>query len=360
MADLHFGIIGFGFMGQTHGEMICRDLDYAELVAVCDIDPGQLEQAPEGVATFSDADDLLAVEAVDTVIVAVPNHLHLQMVLKACAAGKDVICEKPAALSCEEFQQMVDAASAAGVRFTVHHQRRWDEDYNIARAVLESGKVGEAYTVKSSLYGFNGNMHDWHVYPEYGGGMLYDWGVHLIDQMLCLMRPHKLQTVYAELRNVINRDVDDYFDIQMHFDNGVNCRVELGTYYLSDKPGWFERHWVVAGNGGTAYVDGFEPTGKIVHTTELLTNVPGKITMTKAGPTRSFGPPPAGRIATEDLPRVDVSHRMYFDAYRDYVLGRGELAVKPEQVMELLRVVEAVRLSGKTHRSVDFQELCRA
>ena len=51
---------------------------------------------------------------------------------------------------------------------------------------------GTFYTIKSALYGFNGNMHDWHIYPEFGGGMLYDWGVHLIDQMLWMI-PGKLK-----------------------------------------------------------------------------------------------------------------------------------------------------------------------
>lgn len=53
------------------------------------------------------------------------------------------------------------------------------------------------------------------------------------------------------------------------------------------------------------------PEGKIVTTSELLTNVPGKITMTHAGPTRSFGPAPEGRILTKDLPTVDVNHGMF-------------------------------------------------
>lgn len=355
MADLNFGIIGFGFMGQTHGDMIVNDLDYAELVAVCDTNPVQLEKAPEGVATYGAADELLADERVDTVIIAVPNNLHLTMVEKAAAAGKDVICEKPVAMSPAEVERMIEVTREAGVRFTVHHQRRWDEDFNVARAVYDGGKLGRAYTVKSSLYGFNGNMHDWHVYPEYGGGMLYDWGVHLLDQMLCLMAGHRLETVYATVRNVINRDVDDYFDIQMLFDNGVNCRVELGTYYLSDEPGWFERHWFLSGDKASAHVDGFDPKGSIVSTTALLENVPGKITMTKAGPTRSFGPPPEGRLQVAPLPKVNVSHRMYFDAYHDYVQGVGDLQVKPEQVLRLMRLVEAIRQSSRERRSVSFE-----
>ena len=79
----------------------------------------------------------------------------------------------------------------------------------------------------------------------------------------------KLKSVFADIRNVINFEVDDYFKIFMRFENNVTAEVELGTYYLADKvqDKWFERHWFVGGNRGTAYVDGFFPEGKIVRTT---------------------------------------------------------------------------------------------
>ncbi|MGA9518096.1 MAG: Gfo/Idh/MocA family oxidoreductase, partial [Trichococcus sp.] len=281
---LKFGIIGFGFMGQTHAETINK-FDFAELIAVCDINKDQLGHAAEGVETHLMADELLANDEINTVIIAVPNHLHLEMVKKAAQAGKDIIVEKPAAMNAEEFKEMMAVTEAAKVRFTVHHQRRWDKDYRLIKEVVDSGTLGDVYTIKNALYGFNGNMHDWHIYPEFGGGMLYDWGVHLLDQMLWMI-PGKLTTVYADVRNVINKEVDDYFNIQLHFDSGISGQVELGTYFLTDKETWFERHWFVGGNKGSAYVDGFHPEGKIVRTSELLKNVPGKITMTAAGPTR--------------------------------------------------------------------------
>ena len=71
----------------------------------------------------------------------------------------------------------------------------------------------------------------------------------------------KAQVGFADIRNVINEEVDDYFKILMRFDNGVTAEVELGTYYLTDKmhDKWFERHWFLGGNKGSAYIDGFEP-----------------------------------------------------------------------------------------------------
>ncbi|CQR24151.1 Gfo/Idh/MocA family oxidoreductase [Streptococcus varani] len=351
---LQFGIIGFGFMGQTHAKMITEDLDYADVVAVCDINKMQLEHADASYKTYLTADELLKEEAIDTVIIAVPNHLHLEMVEKTARAGKDIICEKPAGMNAQEVEKMLEVTKEAGVRFTFHHQRRWDTDYNVAKKVYESGELGNIYTIKSSLYGFNGNMHDWHVYPEFGGGMLYDWGVHLIDQILNMV-PVKLKQIYAHVENVINENVDDYFNLQFYFENGVNAQIELGTYFLSDKESWFEHNWFLAGNKGTAYSDGFFPQGKIVTTSELLTNVPGKITMTHAGPTRSFGPAPEGRIITKELPSVDVNHGMFFENYYQNFLGQEELVIKPEQILRLMRVVDAIRLSAKTHKSVDFE-----
>lgn len=350
---INFGIIGFGFMGQTHAETI-KNLEYAELKAVCDTNEAQFEYASAGVKTYVSADELLADETIDTVIIAVPNLLHLEMVVKAAKAKKDIICEKPLAMSSEEVKEMMAVTKAEDVRFTVHHQRRWDHDYRVAKEVYDQGLVGNIYTIKSSLYGFNGNMHDWHIYPELGGGMLYDWGVHLIDQMLWMISA-KLQTVYADVRNVINENVDDYFNIQLYFENGVNAQIELGTYFLNSSENWFERHWFIGGDKGSAKIDGFNPKGEITRTSELLGNVPGKITMTHAGPTRSFGPAPEGRILTEELPEVEVSHRMFFDDYYAHITGKEELTIQPDQILRLMQVVEAIRISAKYHQSIHFE-----
>lgn len=72
----------------------------------------------------------------------------------------------------------------------------------------------------------------------------------------------------------------------MRFDNHVTAEVELGTYFLTDKmhDKWFERHWFIGGNQGSAYLDGFAPEGKIVRTAGLLKNVGGERTMTAQAP----------------------------------------------------------------------------
>ncbi len=356
MKDIGIAIIGHGFMGHEHEKML-SDFPGIRLVGISDSDPEQLTDVIDGVKRYADNAEAFADPEVDTVIIAINNRQHHDVVIEAANAGKHIICEKPVAMSLAELDEMEAAVRANGVTFTVHQQRRYDPDFRTAKAVYDSGTLGEVYSIKNQLYGFNGNMHDWHVLVSEGGGMLYDWGVHLLDQVCWMFPGAKIKSVFADIRNVINKEVDDYFEIMLRFDNNVTVTVELGTYYLADKTQdkWFERHWFVAGSKGTAYVDGFFPEGKIVRTTQLLTNVSGSRTMTAAGPTRSFGPAPEGRIVTEPLPEVHTEHRNYFENYIRAFRGEEDFLVGIPEVRRVLRLMDAVRESGRTGKSVDFE-----
>lgn len=348
MNKIRLGIVGFGFMGHCDADMMAT-FDEIDLVAVADTNPDQLTDAPNGVETYGSMDEMLEKADINVVMISTPNPNHLEMVEKAAAAGKHIICEKPAAMSVEQFDRMVEVTEKAGVIFTVHQQRRWDKDFRIMKEVYDKRMVGDMYVIKSQLYGVNGNMHDWHVFPEMGGGMLYDWGVHLIDQILWMV-DSGIDSLYADLRNVINEKVDDYFNILMKFKNGVTAEIELGTYYLTPKRAWF-----IGGTKGSAMIDGFAGEGKIVRTAHLLENVPGKITMTAAGPTRSFGPPEPGLLQEEPLPEVNVDHRNYFEHFLKAFNGEEEIIVLPEQVRRVLSVMEAVRMSARTGEAVRFE-----
>ena len=356
MEDIRIAVIGHGFMGHEH-ETTLSQMEGIRLVGFSDRDPKQLDDVREGLKRYESNEALLADPEVDVVLIAANNNQHHDLVIQAARAGKDIICEKPAAMSLEELDDMVRVTNECGVKFTVHHQRRLDQDFRIMKEIFDQKALGDVYMMKNSLYGFNGNMHDWHVYISEGGGMLYDWGVHLIDQILFMMPEAKITSIYADVRNVINFEVDDYFKILLRFDNQVMAEVELGTYLLADKPQdkWFERHWIMGGNKGTAYVDGFEPEGRIVRTTELLTNVSGSRTMTAAGPTRSFGPPAPGKIVTEDVPKVNTCHRDYFENYKKAYYGEEDFLVKIPETRRVLAVMDAVRKSAETGKSVDFE-----
>jgi len=356
MENIRIGIIGHGFMGHEHEKML-TNMEGIRVVGISDKDPSQLEDVKEGLKRYASNEELINDPEVQVVLIAANNNQHHDLVIQAARAGKDIICEKPVAMNVEELDDMIKVVNECGVKFTVHHQRRLDQDFRITKEIYDNKSLGDVYMIKNSLYGFNGNMHDWHVYKEEGGGMLYDWGVHLIDQVLWMMPDAKIKTVFADVRNIINFEVDDYFKILLRFDNNVMAEIELGTYLLTDKKHdkWFERHWLMSGNKGTSYVDGFEPVGKITRTTRLLTNVSGKRTMTAAGPTRSFGPPSEGTLAFEDLPVVDTHHEDYFKNYIKAYHGEEDFLVKISETRRVLALMEAVRKSAETGKSIDFE-----
>lgn len=353
-----YAVIGYGFIGRRHVKTL-KAFEESDCIAVCDIDSKRLDEARNlypDMPVYEKAEDLLANEKPDGVIIAANNNQHKKLTIMAAQAGCDIICEKPAALDVAEFDEMMDAVSKADVSFTVHQQRRFDKDFRTVKRCYDEGLVGNVYTIQSSLYGYNGNMHDWHCFKSEGGGMLYDWGVHLIDQILYMI-PGKLSTVYADVRNVINKEVDDYFKIILRFENNVTAEIELGTYFLSNQPSWFERHWFVGGNTGSIVVNKFDPEGAIVRTTRLLENVDEDQDKSAAsyGPTRSFGIPAPGLIVTEPLPEVDVDQSDYFVNYFKALKGTEEMLVKPAEVRRALAVMEACRTSAETKRSVDFE-----
>ena len=346
---IQLGIIGYGGMGKWHAQNAPRA--GVEIAAVCDIDPEKQAQAREqGYTTYASAEELLADERVNTVILTVPNYLHREMCLKAAAAGKNVITEKPAAMSVAELDEMEAACKKAGVFFTSHQNRRWDRDMLIVKKAYDEHLLGNIFTIESKLHSGNGYMHEWHLYKKYGGGMMYDWGVHLIDQILFMMPDAKIESLYCDIKNVLHEEVDDYFKILMKLDNGVTAHIELSTYILKYQP-----RWLAAGDRGTLVVNTFAGDGAIYRTGKMLEKLPPQITETEAGPTRQFAPVPPGGIIEEPLPEVKTDWVEFYRNVDDVLNGRAESKIKIPEVRRVLSVMEAARESAASGKAVLFE-----
>lgn len=126
----------------------------------------------------------------------------------------------------------------------------------IVKKAYDEGLLGNIFTIESKLHSGNGYMHEWHVYKKYGGGMIYDWGVHLIDQILFMMPRAKIKSIYADIKCVLHEEVDDYFKILLKLDNGITAHIELSTYILEYQP-----RWLAAGDKGTLVVNSFAGDG---------------------------------------------------------------------------------------------------
>lgn len=194
---IQLGIVGYGGMGGFHHRNASK-IEGVQVVGAYDIDPVRVQVAEEsGLRGFSSLEDLLACEDINTVLVAVPNDCHMEICIAASNAGKHVICEKPAALNVDELDQMIAAAGRNGKLFTVHQNRRWDKDFRIVKDILDSGELGKVYSIQSRLHGSGGVMFGWRGEKKHGGGMLYDWGVHFIDQLMWMLGYDNFRRAYS-------------------------------------------------------------------------------------------------------------------------------------------------------------------
>ncbi len=343
------GIIGYGGMAGWHHTCIEKYYEDLKVVAVYDIDEGRRNFAKDrGLTAFESADEFLASKLFDIVLVATPNNFHCDYVCRSLEAGYHVICEKPVAMNVEELDLMEATAKKCGKVFSVHQNRRWDEDFLTVKKCIDEGMVGKPYSIESRVHGQNGVVHGWREFKVAGGGMLYDWGVHLIDQLLTL-RKEKIVSVYANLHSIRTPEVDDYFKLVMRYEDGVSAQIEVGTYTLIQMPRWY-----VYGDGGALVLEDWGNQGKIIHANDHTLNWEPVVVQTKAGPTRTMAPRPVETLSEIPLPKLELSlsWEIYYRNIMDTIDGKADLFVTIDGVRRTLKVIEAVFESDKTGGAV--------
>lgn len=348
--EMKLGIIGFGGMAHWHFENAPRA--GVNIVAAYDIDPERIRMAKEcGLRAYDKLEDILADKEVNFILVATPNQVHKPLAIAALRAGKHVMVEKPATLSVADWDEMVAESVKAGRILTVHQNRRWDKDYRMMRAAVESGKLGKVYSIESRVMGTGGAMFGWRGFKEFGGGMVLDWGVHLIDQLVTMYPNNKVVSVYAELRALLKQEVDDYDKLILRLDNGILLQVEIGTYAFRKLPRWY-----VIADGGTLMIEDFTGRGKDsgytkpVHTDTPIAPI---VVMTEAGPTRMMAPRPPESQEDFPLPQVEAEWTELYQNLIAVINGQAELIVTPASVRRVLQVLEALFRSSEEGRSID-------
>ena len=204
-------IVGFGGMAGWHFDLISK-LENLEVVGVWDIDERRCELAvAKGIIAYEGLDALLDDVQTNIVLIATPNDSHKSIAIAAMKAGKNVVVEKPVTLNSTDLQEMMTVSEETGVLFTVHQNRRWDEDFLMVCEILKENHLGEVFGVESRVHGSRGIPGDWRQLKEQGGGMVLDWGVHMFDQIFLMFPGVKLKTVHAMTTHVTNQLVDDGF-----------------------------------------------------------------------------------------------------------------------------------------------------
>lgn len=342
------GFIGYGGMAGWHHKNILERAPQVIPYGVYDILPERnAAGAEKGLKAYESADALLADPEIDIVLVITPNNFHADYSMRAMRAGKNVISEKPVTMSSDELLEVMKVAKETGRQFSIHQNRRWDTDYRTLRETINQGLLGKPYLVKSYVTGSRGIPQGWRAHKVAGGGMMLDWGVHMIDQLLQMIDSPVIQ-VYARMQHVTYEEVDEGFTLTLRFENGLVAMVEVDTSCFIS-----QGRWHVRGTEGTLEIKNWDCDGSIVRARDMKTEWEEEIVQTSAGPTKTMAP--RSQFTQEELPLpvVKVDWIEYYHNYVAALEGREALLVKPEEALRVMYVMEAAFTSERIGASLD-------
>ena len=342
-------VIGYGGMGSWHVGHAQKS-DVVNLAGIYDIDPAKTELArSRDIFAYDSLEAVLADEKVDMVTVAIPNDSHKEVVIKALNAGKNVICEKPVAMNSEELNEMIAAAEKNDRIFSVHQNRRFDVDFLAMKQIKESGELGEIINIESRIHGSRGIPSDWRGEKEHGGGMVLDWGVHLIDQLLQIF-DEKIERIYCTFDNITNKEVDDGFKLTIYFEGGKSAFVEVGTYNFIAMPRFYLR-----AEKGSALITDWRENCKVTkckawHESDVIP------VETAAGLTKTMAPRDSITVDEYELPRPASDVHDYYRNFVKAIDGEATQLVTHPEMRRVMKVMEACFKSNELKQVVEFND----
>ncbi|HEY9064841.1 MAG TPA: Gfo/Idh/MocA family oxidoreductase [Burkholderiaceae bacterium] len=194
MKPVVWGVLSTAKIGVEKVLPAMRASPLIELRAIASrsVDAGTRVARELGIAqVYGSYDELIADPQIEAIYNPLPNHLHVPLTLQAAAAGKHVLCEKPIALTAAEAQALQAAASRVHIEeaFMVRHHPQWQR----ARELVRSGRIGPVRAVQVFFSYFNDDPANIRNRPDIGGGALYDIGCYAIlsGRYLFEAEPHR-------------------------------------------------------------------------------------------------------------------------------------------------------------------------
>ncbi len=338
METVRVGIVGFGRIGAEHAGWL-SSASNARAIAVVDATPARRELATQrGLRAVDRLEAMLNDPAIDAVLVSSPTAMHFEHASAVLKAGKHLMVEKPMALDLHQSRLLRDEAKHRRLVLSVFHNRRWDVDYLTVRNAIASGAFGKLINIESRLGQFSSCVGpaakeyrpNWRNEASFGGGGLYDWGSHFVDQLWRLMLPARPLRVFAQLRaNVWSRDCDDFARVLIDFDNGVAGLVEINTTTTAPLPRW--------------QIDGTQGSASSPASLTFDTRVWADLKFT----------PAAGEPHTFPVASPGWTETQIWEHFASAIRGEGEPAVLVDSVLTTMELLDAARESSRTGRAIE-------
>jgi predicted dehydrogenase len=348
MDKLRLGICGYGRIGNEHAGWLSSCENIAAVAITDPTHDRRLIASDRGLNTFATLDEMLD-SGIDAVLISTPTAMHHEQAMAALSAGKHVMIEKPMALDLSKSQHLVREAEHRALVLSVFHNRRWDLDFLTVQQAIASGRLGRVFNVESRLGQWGScvgpaapQWHpEWRNEAAFGGGGLYDWGSHFIDQIWRLLLPAKPTRVFAQLSgNVWTADCDDFARVCIDFDSGCSALVEINTTTTRPLPRW--------------HIDGTLGSADSPYSLDFDVKKWAELTVTPAAE-RSAGSTPG---ATSLLPvaPLGLTEIQIWESFAEAIRGEGSAAVEAVSVLPTMALLDAARESAATGNAVFLAE----
>ena len=349
MEKIRVGIAGFGMSAHIfHAPFLSADPRYE--IRKFFLRTGEASKAEYPDAQIVRSFDQLLTDDIDLVVLSVPNPLHFALARQALLAGKHVVVEKPITRAGAEAQTLCDLAKAQGKLLTVYQCRRLDGDFRTVQQVIASGKLGEVvdYEAHFDRFWWGKSNKAWKTSGAPGINILYDLGVHIIDQAYTLFGMP--QAVYADFRRQRETTAApfDRFTVTLYYPTH-NAVLSAGEIVALPGP-----RYAVHGRKGS-----FLKYGQDVQEAALIAGKRpkgdpdwGKDVPENYGTLKLMGE--QGAFTVEQVPTVAGNYSLFYDNLYHAIAEGAELLVKPEQTVDVLRILEAALQSGEEQRRIEL------
>jgi predicted dehydrogenase len=340
---MRFAIIGAGVIGAVHARLIASLGEEAILVAVVDTDFARAEAlaSAHGARPYASAADAYAVEDLDAVSVCLPSSLHTDATIEALRAGKDVIVEKPIAVTLDAADAIIAAEKESGRTVAVISQRRFQPPAMAIKTAIDGGHFGRitsgiaesAFFRPQSYY----DSGDWRgTLAIDGGGALMNQGIHALD-LLVWMLGVPVQVSAHTGRVAHDRiEVEDVAAATVVFDSGAIGMVLASTAASPGLPVRISVH----GDKGSAVMENEELS----------------FFESSAGAPPDDAPFDSEPALLEGWNPLDVAHRAQYADFIEAVRGGCAPKVSTQAARRSLAVVLAVYESARTGCAVPVKE----
>lgn len=337
------GIIGYGLSGRIFHGALLSNLQGYKVTAVATGDPQKQQQVladfPEA-TVYSKPQELIEDPEIDLVVISTPNLSHAPLAVSGLLAGKHVVIEKPFTVTVQEAEKLIALAKAQFRIISVYHNRRFDSDFRTVERLLSEGSLGRLVEYESRFDRFRNTFKEnaWREKQQPGSGILYDLGPHLIDQALSLFGMP--EAVYADILNQRGGEADDAFELILHY-SGMRAVLKAGMLVKSPQP-----RFVLTGTEGS-----FVKHGLDVQENALKEGLRPMDSSWGTEPEQLWGRR-YGVDTTEIIPSELGDYRLYYQNLLEAITIGSPLSVKPEDGLNVIRIIEAAQKSALEGRKV--------